>query len=55
VGWDTWERLRLFLVAVAVAATVYLWAWSGVKGIDLLFGTLVALVILAYLSMADGR
>lgn len=41
-------------MAVAVAAIVYLWAWSGVKGMDLLLGTTVAVAILAYLSMADG-
>lgn len=47
--------MRLFCMAVAVVAIVYLWAWSGVKGIDLLLGTTVAVAVLAVLSMADDR
>jgi hypothetical protein len=47
--------LRLFFMAVAVAAIVYLWAWSGVKGAGLLLGTTLAVFILAVLSMADDR
>lgn len=42
-------------MAVAVAVTVYLWAWSGVKGAGLLLGTIVALAIFTYLSMADDK